>query len=71
MVEEEAMRRELEELFGVSLRVQRCPQCGKFFQLMWNDYSDVPRTLTIWDCPSGGVYSVEIRCAHCNFREEL
>ena len=56
-----------------SLKFQICPQCKKEFQLVWNDYSfgDKIQTLIIRSCPSGGIYDVLIRCAFCNYEEEL
>jgi DNA-directed RNA polymerase subunit RPC12/RpoP len=55
-----------------------CPQCGKEFKLMWNDYTKVgigggfvPQTLIMRGCPSGGIYDVSIRCPHCDYVEEL
>jgi hypothetical protein len=53
-----------------------CPQCRQPFRLIWNDYTNIlgkraKETLHIRSCPSGGVYSVEIGCPHCNYVEEL
>lgn len=56
-----------------------CPQCTKPFRLTWNDFSteadgtyvNVPCTLSIRSCPSGGVYDVIIECPHCDYTEPL
>jgi phage FluMu protein Com len=56
------------------LKNVKCPQCKKSFMLMWNDYSNfggTKQSLFIYSCPSGGTYSVEIHCPHCNYVEEL
>ena len=58
------------------LRDVECPQCGKPFRLVWNDYTHTVGdaqevSLRIHDCPSGGVYMVTIECPHCTYTEEL
>jgi len=51
-----------------------CPQCKKDFALQFGEieYGDRDRaTLSIYSCPSGGVYRVEICCPHCNYVEPV
>ena len=59
------------------LRDVVCPQCGKPFELQWNDYTRLAgggyaaQTLFLRGCPSGGIYDVSIGCPHCDYEEEL
>ena len=46
---------------------QVCPQCGKQFELNWDDFG----TLKVRSCPSGGVYDVTIECPNCDYEEPL
>lgn len=55
----------------VRLKDVKCPQCGRDFKLVWDDYGDNRQTLIIRSCPSGGIYDVSIRCAFCNYEEPL
>lgn len=48
----------------------RCYKCGKDFKLSHDDY-DVPETLITHSCLSGGIYSIEIRCPHCQHEESI
>jgi rRNA maturation protein Nop10 len=57
--------------FEVRLKDIMCPQCGKDFQLTWQDYYGKTATLEIRGCPSGGIYDVIISCPHCNYEEPL
>ncbi len=55
------------------LKDMACPQCRKKFTLRRRDSwrNPEPTTLIIRDCPSGGVYDVQIKCPHCYYEEEL
>lgn len=55
----------------VPLKYQKCPQCQKYFKLIWDHGFKEKDTLAISSCPSGGIYNVVIRCAYCDYEEEL
>lgn len=60
------------ELIPDRIRDVFCPQCKKDFILSFQEeyYGErLKTTLAVRSCPSGGVYSVEIRCPHCNYEE--
>lgn len=50
-----------------------CPQCKKPFTLEFDDvsYGVADRSLRVYSCPSGGVYSMTIHCPHCDYKEDL
>ncbi len=48
----------------------RCDKCGNEFKLSHDEY-DTPETLIIHFCGSGGIYSIEIRCPHCQHEESI
>ena len=48
-----------------------CPQCKKYFWLVWDADLGEKETLHIATCPSGGIYSVKVKCPHCDYEEEL
>ncbi len=66
--------------YGKRLSIVKCPQCGKLFELEWDNEGMIydaeldkykEATLKISSCPSGGVYTVLINCPHCSYEEEL
>lgn len=71
----EQSKTERAEWAGKRIRDVRCPQCGWFFELNWNDYGNLnverPQTLFVRDCPSGGVYDVHVECPKCDYREDF
>jgi hypothetical protein len=51
-----------------------CEDCEKKFRLTADDWSPlhVPNAyLSIRGCDSGGIYSIEVECPHCNHCHEL
>jgi DNA-directed RNA polymerase subunit RPC12/RpoP len=48
-----------------------CPTCAKQFRLVYGDFAYDEVTLYIAISEGGNVYSVRIRCPHCDYEEEL
>ena len=50
---------------------QLCPQCGKLFELIYEEHEE-PYTLRIFiDGEYGNLYAVEIWCPFCDYMERL